>query len=291
MKHARRGIDGPLLTLKQYIDAENGQTDPGKWKIEPVCPDCGEPVHVYDVSGALGFKLAGQQVTRRHARPMPGFHHYDLAAGENCPSSFRYDPRFTALARQKYDFRVLARNREILNSPEVRELNAGVLRRLWKETAGRAMEPEDKKRLHGLAMKRKLYHMEALGSHPWLLSYFLMILYGHHERYSRKNGVAYKVAFRAFGERHLAYRDMNGAERVAEVPMYIEAHYINETKSGRKTAGKAVYGARRFYLSEDEAYAAAGMKKPQRPATESARRLYQMNLFPPPPEFLQGPRM
>ncbi|MDD5586160.1 MAG: hypothetical protein PHY92_04280 [Alphaproteobacteria bacterium] len=283
------GANGPKVTLEEYIDLEGGETNTKKWDVKPVCYACGERVFAWGIPRAKGFGLAGQEVTHPHVKPVTGFHHYKHNGDKECPLYSPDDPRFAGLRKHRFDVRVRDRNREILLSPDIRRLNAGVLRKLWNALTRREIECEDRKRLHQIAMTKRLYNMEALGTYPWLLSYFLMGLEKHHRRRSARNGDYFIVTYKDIGTQMLPYRDFEGGERLAEAPKSLAIHFVDEMPDGKLKVGRAKFGTPPFNISETDAYALAGLPLPQRPRSSGLDKVHQLDLIPPPPSFLQGP--
>jgi len=290
MQKALYGTHGPKLSLREYVFQEGGQRNWSLWKEKPLCSHCGQPVHPYDIDGALGFKLAGRNVTHPHILTRPGFHHLDGTASEDCPSNFKNDPRYAALSAHRFDVRRQEKIIEVLFDKHVREVNGMVMRRLWGALAGRAIKDDDRKRL-GLVAKKKLYNMEVLVTHPWIMPYVLLGLEQPHEK-RFKSGKTGQVVFRGEGKQLLVYHDFEGDLREAYVPQALQLCFANITKKGKLRLTAMKLGEVRFPVSKEEAYRLAHFSPPKAGAIGEKPKIPAIQLTLggcQPPSLLQGP--
>ena len=224
MEIARHGLAGDLVDLTTFISLEG--TEPRKWKVHPICPECGERVHLYDVKGAMGFRETGNEVTNPRAKP--GFHHYDNPL-DDCPNSFRDDPRFHGFKDVEVDARIKTANEELLRRPDIRAMNATLLRTFMEPLTGLPeVGQEDRGRMYRKA-KRWMFGMTVLRAHPWILPYALVLFEDGRTRDFKRPAT---LVYRDVGTQTLKFTNYEAKERIARIPNQIQLFFQNKGASG-----------------------------------------------------------
>lgn len=238
VRTALYGEHGERVTLKQFLELE-GKNDrdsigpDGKkgWSVQPVCPDCGQSVHVYDTLGALGFKATSREVAKRHR--VPGFHHNDNKASADCPSSFANDPQMAQIySHNKFDPRERARNEEICLSEKMLIANQKILLTLMRELTGASdISAEDQKKLDKIR-DSKLLRMKGINNHPWTIPFMQVVAFGAHDRRSVRTGKTYRAVFETVGQQKLAFTDSDNRPGDLIVPISMRLCFAS--KAGKK---------------------------------------------------------
>jgi hypothetical protein len=285
-----------------------GQTEPKKINAriaehpedQPVCSCCGQPVHVYDTVGALGFRQARAEST--HKRAQPGFHHKDIngenhVAIENCYHSFRDDERFHMLRDGQFDIRYKEAVHAALFDPFVRHINQQVIGLLMGRLTGQQKLVEaDRQKLW--KDTQRLLTWKPLAHFPWLLPYILVMIQGEREREFIKNIQAVttpenpdksaavfksQVAYQAVGSQRLDFTELDipksydeGKKRYAIVPRILRPSFINRNAKGRVRIKPMQYGrnkpvieyvvSKEAWLSMAPSHTPPSQEPPQKPA-------------------------
>ncbi|MDD3287966.1 MAG: hypothetical protein PHX43_03050 [Alphaproteobacteria bacterium] len=216
------GVTKKIL-LKELVHTV-GSTDPKKLSASGIrCPDCGAQVHVYDVLGALGFKTASKETTRK-----VGFHHADHMAGENCPSAYdKNDPRYLDI-RANNSFNIDAKRQieKILLSPEIRANNLKVLGFF----IGEADLTHERLACIDKFSEKKLYHMEALEHMPWMLPYMQVIMEGHFD-FTFDSGITRKITY--VGDKKVSWEFYSDGGEIYSIssPRILKKCFVNKNGS------------------------------------------------------------
>ena len=235
-KYARYGKDGPVITLREFLDRE-GKTDPNivgqnghiGWSVDPLCCDCHTRVHIYDVLGALGFKSVQKDVTKRHR--VPGFHHYDHNPDRACPSYFAGDPDFAEIySHNKFNPVERARNKAVCFQDNMRLAHKKILTSLMLELTGKEDISDEIARALERILDTRILSMAGIADNPWLVPFVQVALIGPQVRTSQ-SGRSYMAVFETIGHQTLDYT-VEGKKEKMWAPGSLRLCFASKT--GRK---------------------------------------------------------
>lgn len=245
MFKALLGKDGTQIArLVDFVKLQG--TDPSLWEKPSHCPACKKALVNVNVDlavlEALGFHEASNEITNRACQKTPQYPHFSHKSNEaaGCPLAVKDDDYFKLLDQvreqsswmsESQKAEAQAKIESVLRRDEVRQLNAEVMRKFYKDLTGLEKMPDQVRKSLWENTQKLLPNMRVLENNPWLFSYLQILMIGT-KKHAFSTGRTHALAFRPLGKQNILVGMQDGVPLYFEAPKAIGLYFDNAREKG-----------------------------------------------------------